>query len=129
MKKILLIILTIVVVLIIGIFIINKIEDAVIKEDNKYIKTLLDKDIKPSMTPDELKAYCEKHKRHLGLWDCPETSKKNNECIGERVLVVTFPLPSDFFLLGKGDAQIYFYVSSENKLESFDYELYYPRFH
>ena len=129
MKKILLTFLAIVVFLITSIFIINKISNTIINDDNKYIKTLLEKDIKSGMTPDDLNEYFKKYEKQLALWECPETSMIGNECIGERSLVITIPLPSDFFWLGKGDAQIYFYINSDNKLESFDYELYYPRLH
>ncbi len=43
--------------------------------------------------------------------------------------ILTIPLPSNNWWIGKGDAQFYFYFNSKKQLIEHMYELYYPRYH
>lgn len=108
-------------------FILNLTETKTIKKDRKYIKNLLDTYLAKGMTTEQVSKYFNKSNRKVNFMECADGVSNESICKSEKRLVTTLPLPSNNIWLGKGDAQIYLYIDASDKLEYYDFELYYPR--
>ena len=130
MKKFFLFLLIFVFIVIGGGFTLKYTSKQTYEKDNQYIASLLDNSLKNGMSYDDVKTFFEQYHRELKPWrECEENDKGIQECEDFERIITGLPLPSNNILLGKGDAQIYMIIDKDKRLESFFYEIYFPRNH
>jgi len=128
MKKVIIITLLLIIPLVFGIL--NFSEKLSFKKDNEYISALLNSNIREGMPIDELNVFFAK--RGVELKPYRESEKdENGKLVFEEFerVITNLPLPSENIWLGEGSAQIYMIIGKDKRLESFFYEIYYPRNH
>ena len=106
--------------------------------DNTYISSLLKKELKVGMPLKDVKSFFLRNGQTLKPWrgsksdiyrECKNSGKAEKDCEEFERIITGLPLPSNNIWLGKGDAQIYIIIDKNKRLESFFFEIYYPRFH
>ncbi len=104
--------------------------DATIRSDNEYAQTIHSK-FKLRMTIDEVKKILGEYNKDVEFYNncTKEFEYPITDCEEGYNRIIAFPLSSNNIVLGKGDAQFYFYFNSKQELTEFLYELYYPKQH
>jgi uncharacterized membrane protein len=130
MKKAFILTVSFIVFFVLSISALNISEKMTFKKDDEYISSLLKTNIKEGMDFEDIYSFFKSHGRELEPYrECEKNEKGEMECEDFERIVTGLKLPGNNLWLGKGDAQIYMIIDKNKKLESFFYEIYYPRFH
>ena len=101
----------------------------VAQRDSEYLDRLLAEKLQIGMGQAQIESAFSDFENKIGLWECVKEINQDGVCEGEKALVISIPLPSDYFWLGgRGSGQVYFYMNQSGTLIDYDYELYYPRY-
>jgi hypothetical protein len=104
--------------------------EATIKSDSKFADDVMSR-FKEDITIEDVRNELSDFRTDLEFYN---ECTKNFEfpvtpCQEGYNCIITIPLPGNHWWLGKGDAQLYFYFNSEQRLTEYMHELYYPRYH
>ena len=130
MKRILLIIVSVIALLFLVRSVLIFSEKQTFKKDDEYISSLLSSNIKVGMDFKDIFSFFKKFGNEIKPYrECDKNEKGKMECEDFERIVTGIKLPGNNIWLGKGGAQIYMIIDKNKKLESVFYEIYYPRFH
>ena len=95
-----------------------------------FIENTISKHLKVGISITNFQKYFDSQGQKLELiTNCNDENIGKENCKEYDYHVAVLPLPGDNIWLGKGDMQIYFTINDDGIVDTFDYEVYYPRYH